>query len=468
MPLASIRVGTPQSGKAAWFLVEYVEGVDYTNFAQYSESIFKLMNSSTPIGMDRDKIKALLGLATSDRERELIRYAVFKTSGLSQTSARKQFGFESMDTRAEQVEKCIETVQGIREAIDKLSLVQDKALLAAMGLKAESSSSESETETNSQTASSCNILLPSFETLKEVLQQGQYNWFTVVDFIEQGDKFISDSMLETHLKEFYSFVLELPIESQQKEQVTTSYAAFQASLPDPIHCRTAAMLNGEIVTDSESDNAEDYVELQSIACEKAQTIIVRKRKSLARRVRRQKAKTIAESRFLSRKVSHKVKTDVDRFPDIGQSIEAFVSECNVSADAWRRTGVLTFNGNLRIKQKVTYERIRQYLQEKYQYKFSYGTVVQLYVARNKRRRSAKNYKGIAKVTTRRARKGFELRYNPDKHWSSALYRGLNFIEYTDGADIYITNVNQDDASGFRLDTLATHSKHGTPTVNRKS
>ena len=223
MPLASIRVGTPQSGKAAWFLVEYVEGVDYTNFAQYSESIFKLMNLSTPIGMDRDKIKALLGLATSDRERELIRYAVFKTSGLSQTSARKQFGFESMDTRAEQVEKCIETVQGIREAIDKLSLVQDKALLAAMGLKAESSSSESETETKSQTASSCNILLPSFETLKEVLQQGQYNWFTVVDFIEQGDKFISDSMLETHLKEFYSFVLELPIESQQKEQVTTSY-----------------------------------------------------------------------------------------------------------------------------------------------------------------------------------------------------------------------------------------------------
>ena len=227
--------------------------------------------------------------------------------------------------------------------------------------------------------------------------------------------------MEIHLKEFYSFALELPIKSQQKEQLTTSHAAFLASLPDPVQYRTASMLNGDVVTDSESDNAEDYVGLTSVACEKAKTIITKKRKFLARRIRRLKAKTLAESRFLSRKVSRKVKSVVDRFPDIGQAIETFVSESNVGADAWRRTGVLTFDGNLRIKQKVTYERIRQHLQEKYQNKFSYGTVVQLCVARNKRRRSAKNYKGIAKMTTRRVRKGFELRFNPDKHWSSALY-----------------------------------------------
>ena len=42
----------------------------------------------------------------------------------------------------------------------------------------------------------------------------------------------------------------------------------------------------------------------------------------------------------------------------------------------------------------------------------------------------------------------------------ALYRGLNFI---DGCDI--VNINCDDASGYRLDTLATHSKHGTPAVS---
>lgn len=39
---------------------------------------------------------------------------------------------------------------------------------------------------------------------------------------------------------------------------------------------------------------------------------------------------------------------------------------------------------------------------------------------------------------------------------------MNWIQYTDGSDI--TNINRDDASGLRLDTLATHSKHTTPTV----
>lgn len=59
--------------------------------------------------------------------------------------------------------------------------------------------------------------------------------------------------------------------------------------------------------------------------------------------------------------------------------------------------------------------------------------------------------------SRRARKGFTLKYNPDAHWSSALYRGLNLIQYTDGVNIL--NINRDDASGFRLDTLSTHKQH---------
>ena len=116
-------------------------------------------------------------------------------------------------------------------------------------------------------------------------------------------------------------------------------------------------------------------------------------------------------------------------------------------------GVLTFDGNTRLPQKVTYERIRLHLEKVYQRHFSYGSTVQLCVARNKRRLSAKRYGGIAKVTTRRARKGFTLWYNPDSHWSSAFYKGLNSLQLKDGRDICL--INRDDASGFRLDTLTT-------------
>lgn len=44
-------------------------------------------------------------------------------------------------------------------------------------------------------------------------------------------------------------------------------------------------------------------------------------------------------------------------------MEAFVSEQSIGADACCWTGVLTFDGNRRIKEKVTYERICQHLQQ---------------------------------------------------------------------------------------------------------
>ena len=84
-------------------------------------------------------------------------------------------------------------------------------------------------------------------------------------------------------------------------------------------------------------------------------------------------------------------------PGIGKEIERFVESKSVGADAWRRTSVLTFDGSKVVKEKVTFERIRQHLQLTYKRHFAYGTIVQLCGARN-RRRSASRYKGVAQVT----------------------------------------------------------------------
>ena len=118
--------------------------------------------------------------------------------------------------------------------------------------------------------------------------------------------------------------------------------------------------------------------------------------------RRLKAKAIVEQRFLSRKSSRRVSKILRDCPDLGKSIEEFVSSRNVGADQWRRTRVLTFDGNTRLPNKVTYTSIQKHLQQLYNRPFSYGTVVQLCIARNKRQCSAKRYRGIAQVTTRRA------------------------------------------------------------------
>ena len=186
--------------------------------------------------------------------------------------------------------------------------------------------------------------------------------------------------------------------------------------------RIARAINGEVVTDSESDNPEDYVHLQDPLSEEGRALVKKRRTAIQRRIRRMKAKAIAEQRFLTRKTPKRFSKVLLECPDVGKTIEDFVIAGNAGADQWRRTGVLTFDGNTNLPKKITYGRIQKHLEKLYQQHFSNGTVVQLCVPRNKRRRSSARYQGVAKVTTRRAQKGFTLEYNPDTHWSCCCTR----------------------------------------------
>ena len=96
------------------------------NYVQLVEAI--VMNREPSLSpINKSELKALLELAQSTRERELIRYSVFRSSGLSATGAQKHVGLEIMQRRSARIHACIEKACEIREAMDKLSLVQDKA-----------------------------------------------------------------------------------------------------------------------------------------------------------------------------------------------------------------------------------------------------------------------------------------------------------------------------------------------------
>ncbi len=185
-------------------------------------------------------------------------------------------------------------------------------------------------------------------------------------------------------------------------------------------------------------------------------LLIKKIESIKRKRRRDLKKKVENERILKRKRSRNVGKILKECPNIGKEIEKFVQESGVGADAWRRTGVLTFDGNRKVNKKVTFNRIKEYIEAKYGKKYSYGSIVQLCVARNARRRNSKNYKGVARITCRRSRKGFDLRFNPESHWSSALYKGLDHIQYTTSANKLV--LNRDDLSVFRLDSMATSNK----------
>ena len=152
--------------------------------------------------------------------------------------------------------------------------------------------------------------------------------------------------------------------------------------------------------------------------------------------------------MLRRKVPARVSKTMKKYPNIGKDIERFPRENRIGADSWRRTRLLTFSGNVKKGPKLTYNRLRAYLQDKYKTTFSYGTIVQLCCARNKRRSSAKRYWGAANIVSRRARKCFNVKLNVDAHWSCSFYKNLEFFQFKNGLDKVV--LNRDEAAGVLI------------------
>jgi len=301
--------------------------------------------------------------------------------------------------------------------------------------------------------------LLELEGFKQIVSNCQFNWFNLV---ENYPHVTEEALMATFNKALHDNNLDL--ESSKIALLLQSHDAYRCATFDAYESeRIARAINGEIVTDSEADvSPEELVGLNDINGEKGKFIIQKQRASIKSKI---EGKNDRRREVSCSQISKRVSKIQQECPAVGKTIEDFVSAGSVGADQWRRTGVLTFDGNLKIGKKVTYQKIQQHLEEVYNRHFSYGTVVQLCIPRNKRRRLASRYQGLAKVTTRRARKGFNLKYNPDSHWSAALYKGFNDVQYVDGRNIL--NLNRDYASGFRLDTLTTNKQYATPVVANK-
>lgn len=140
----------------------------------------------------------------------------------------------------------------------------------------------------------------------------------------------------------------------------------------------------------------------------AQSAILQKIRNLRLNAKRQAAKQIAEARFFKRWRGRNVSKILKEYPDISKTIENYVRSAGVGADSWRRTGVLAFDGNRKVQKKPMFSKIKEHLEMVYGKKFGYVTIVELCVARNKRRKTSLCYRGLARVTCRRAIKGFTI------------------------------------------------------------
>lgn len=480
-------------------------------------------SQNTGMQMSASLVKELLSATDSDAERERLTYGIVKSSGLSHTKLRQLYGFENLKRRQDKVENALREMREIREAVASIASIQEKAVLQSFGIEVESDEDlehdESETDTDadgeedsalnaventslselipatlnesedrlvSETDSAFNVseigLAPSQNTdigdmahqfslskeitesacyqnshqLMDILKSCELNWFSFVEVIKEKMKDYSKEAIDQLLLDFSGQLHLFNLDEREELIIEQSRQAFLLARRLDENNSDA---DDEAVLSEAEEMEVDWGNIHDPLQKEAQSAIIQKIRNLRLGAKRKAAKKIAEERFLRRRRGKNVSKILKECPDIGQTIENYVKSAGAGADSWRRTGVLTFDGNRKVQKKPTFSRIKEHLEMVYNRKFGYGTVVELCVARNKRRKSSTRYRGLARVTCRRARKGFTLRYNPDQHWSAAFYRSLDALHLRDGNDIL--NINRDDQAGFRLDTLATHNKRAT-------
>ena len=90
--------------------------------------------------------------------------------------------------------------------------------------------------------------------------------------------------------------------------ITQSKEAYTAAQNDLYEIeRVSRIINGCVVSESESDDSELFATLEEPLSEGGRTLIAKRRKALRRRVKRARAKAIAERRLLSRSLTDVIK-----------------------------------------------------------------------------------------------------------------------------------------------------------------
>ena len=181
---------------------------------------------------------------------------------------------------------------------------------------------------------------PSHDHLLTILRANQLNWFAFVAEPEQLLQGYSIDVLEQALLDFSEFLPWSDLSNEEDRQVEQSRQAYLQTQREKINSN-----HGEIYTDSESDDPEAWVGVDDALSSEGQALIRKHRAIIRRKAKREISKEISSKRYLMRKVPKKVSRTVARFPNIGRDIEEYVKGKRVGADQWRRTGVLTFDGN---------------------------------------------------------------------------------------------------------------------------
>ena len=312
--------------------------------------------------MTKTCVKELLKAAESDVERERITFALSQASGHSNKKIKELYGFQERSKRKEPVENVLAKAKEIREAMENIACIQEKALLKSFGIEVQidcfvhGETTSSSINNDTGTSSICD----DPDQVMDILQSCCFNWFEFVDIIRENMENQPKECVDQVLKKCSAQIHLIKLNGHEKCLIEQSRHAFNAMEKE----------EGSI-SDVEEENIqseieEDYVDWGAIhdpLQDEGKEMIEKKVQSYHLKSKRKAARKIAEARFLQRKRGKSVGKILRKCADIGKTIESYVRGAGVGADSCRRTGLLTFDGNRKIKKKATFAGIKEHLKK---------------------------------------------------------------------------------------------------------
>ena len=191
MPLAALRI--KESKHDAIYLVSKETNLELTR------SLLKRKDcgsQNTGVQMTASLVKELLSASESVAERERLTYGIAKSSGLSHTKLRQLYGFENLQQRQDKVENALHEIRQIREAVESIASIQEKAVLRSIGIEVESDEDseqdESETDSNLESEEDCALSAAENTSVSEMVHD---NFISGTDLLKtSGNGFANETV----------------------------------------------------------------------------------------------------------------------------------------------------------------------------------------------------------------------------------------------------------------------------------
>ena len=416
LPVAIFKIES-QIGHPQLYVTGYYPGTDFSRLVFWINKL-KLLSPRNSSGLDKNTLSALCKLASSDKDRSLVKFAACEAAGLTSSQARKVYGVSSYKEIEKRVQTAVNEAAEIRQAVIELANIEEQALLQSLRIQESffsegeeelemveveessavdcpnsSDSEKSETEESSSemgdsVAESLRVVeddslslhsppthshhsydpdtvdktsfsanpAPSHEVLLNRLRENDLNWFSFYEEVSQYLRNYSSEVLNQVLLDFTDYLPNSDLSEDEERRVEISRQAFLELQ------RRRLIDNQDIQSGSDNDEDPDWsnVEISNVVEKELQEKVKREKVRIKRRAQRKASKEITERCILNKKVPPGVSRLLKQFPDIGKHIEEFVESKRVGADAWRRTGLLAFDGNRKRGKKVTYSRIKEH------------------------------------------------------------------------------------------------------------